>query len=157
MGLFERRERPAHQDPLFRAGVAELLGGAPDFDEQEVGLRIAGLAAQIVERLDGVCPDLGVARALFGDVARVGEGRKRRGDAEDADVVRHLQLRQRLHGRRLPDRVADPHAGHAVRLGEGPGHEDVGRLQRERDRALIRGIGHVVVVGLVDQNHRVGR
>ena len=30
VGLFERREGAAHQDPLLRAGVAELLGGAPD-------------------------------------------------------------------------------------------------------------------------------
>ena len=52
-------------------------------------------------------------------------------------------------------RVADAQAGHAVRLRERSRDEDVRRLHRQRNRALVRRVGHVVVIRLVDEDDRV--
>ena len=68
---------------------------------------------------------------------RIVERRDRRGDAEHADVVRHLEPRERPDGVRLTDRVADAHAGHAVRFRERARDKDVRRRKRQRNRRLI--------------------
>ena len=159
VGLLERREVAADHHARLGAGVAELLRGPADVHEDEVALRVGRLAARGPASALTVNARTSVLRArsssmCFGSLQR----RDRRGDAEHADVVRHLQPRERLHDRvGLPDRVADPHAGHAVRLRERARDEDVGRRERQRNRRLVRRVGHVVVIRLVDQDHRVRR
>src|SRR5579864_7946306 len=155
--VLERREVATDHYALLGARVTELLRRTTDVHEDEVRLRIGRLGAEVGEGLDRERPDLGVSRALVGDVLRVigrGDGR---GDAEDADVQRHLEAREGLDGVGLADRIADAHPRHAVRLRERPGDEHVGRRHREGHRGLVGGIRDVVVVRLIDQDYRVRR
>ncbi len=57
----------------------------------------------------------------------------------------------------MPDAVSQAHPRHAVGLREGPGHDHARVLERRRDLRLVRGVGHVVVVRLVEQDRGVGR
>ena len=76
----------------------------------------ADLHPRSAKRLDGEGADLGIAPRSAVDVLRVAKRGDRRGDAEDADVVRHLQRASGFIVSAWPMRVADAHAGHAVRL-----------------------------------------
>ena len=83
------KSRPT-MTPVLGARVAELPRRTADVHEDEVGLRVGRLAAEVLEGLDGERAHFGVARALVVDVLRIVQRRDGRGDAEDADVVRHL-------------------------------------------------------------------
>ena len=87
----------------------------------------------------------------------IAERRNRRGDAEHADVVRHLQLRQRLHVS-SPDRWRSRCACRPCRT---PSRTCARRTRwASASPAEWRSgtrVGHVVVIRLVDQDDRVGR
>ena len=98
----------------------------------------------------------GVARALFVDVLLIGEGAGCRCDRRQVDRIRHAELVESPDHFGVADAVTDAEAGHAVSLREGAGDENLRRRLGDIHRRLVRRVGDVVVIGLVDQNHRVG-
>ena len=138
------KSRPT-MTPCLAQASRKSLAGRPTSTNRKFPSDAVDLHPRSVERLDRESADLGVAPPLRLDVRRVAERRQRRGNAEDADVVRHLVARELLDRVGLSDRVADAHARHAERLRERPRHEDVRCLQaraaprsRRTDRSRTR-------------------
>ncbi len=150
------RGRPS--TPCLAQASRKSFAGRPTSTKRKLPCEAAGLQPRSSQRLDGERAHRGVALALGLDVLRVVERRDRGGDAEHADVVRHLQLRELLDRVGLADRVADAHAGHAVRLRERARDEHVRASSSASGTArLVRRVGHVLVIRLVDQDDGVGR
>ncbi len=86
-------------------------------------------------------------------------GQRRQGGhlGQQVDVERLADLVERGHDRRRGDAEADPQPGQAVRLGEGPQHDQVVAPAGEhRQRVGVRAEVDVLVVGLVDDDQHLG-
>jgi hypothetical protein len=154
--LLVRREIAPDQHAGRTAGVTEPGRGPLDVHEDEVRLRVGAGNPHVGERLDGERLHLGVALPLLLDVRGVAQADDGAAERQRAEAVWHLVRLDRLDRRGVADRVAGAEACHAVGLRERARHVDVRRGQRDVDGRLIRRVGDVVVIRLVDEDRRVG-
>src|SRR5947208_16948009 len=93
---------------------------------------------------------MGVAVALWLQAGLVLDRRYGGDHSRDVAAVDPLPLRQFLDRVGVANGVANPHSGHPMGLRERSRHDQARVLQGRRYLAAMRGVGDVVVVGLVD-------